>query len=142
MESQENSVKFIRLSSGEDLISQVTEIREENSLSFILHNPMKVNYYTSKQGASLSVSLMQWVFHRICEEQNFMVYATDVLTMGTPSDSMESYYWDTVDHFETYKTKVEKEPIYENDDNLEKEAAEFIEELRALADPNKKRILH
>ena len=144
MQPLENSVRFIRLSTGEDLISETTEVKENDSvIYYILHNPMKVAYYTGRQGTSLSISLLQWVFHRICEDQNFVLYSNDVVTMGNPSESMESYYWDTVEHFSRYKSKEEKEPIEEPiTEDAEKEAAEFLEELKDMIDMNKKRILH
>ena len=141
---EENSVKFIRLSTGEDLISETTEVKENDSVMYyILHNPLKVVYYTGKQGTSLSISLIQWVFHRICENQNFVLYTNDIVTLGNPSESMENYYWDTVDHFSKFQSKIEKEPIEDHiSEDAEKEAAEFLEELKDMIDMNKKRILH
>lgn len=95
----EESVKFVRLCTGEDLIAVVMEVDNGADQYYVLSNPMKLLYTTSTNPGYLSVSLMQWVFQRVCEEQNFTIYSQDVLTIATPTDKMISYYWDCVEHF-------------------------------------------
>lgn len=95
----EESVKFIRLCTGEDLIAVVMDVDNGEEQYYVISNPMKLLYTTSTNPGYLAVSLMQWVFHRVCEEQNFTIYSQDVLTIGTPTDKMTSYYWDCVEHF-------------------------------------------
>lgn len=102
-------IRFVRLSSGEDLISEVVEMKKDDDIYYVLRNPLKILYLSSaKTASSLSISLMQWVFHRICEDQDFMIYPTDVVTMGNPTSSMLEYYLNSVEHFESIKEEHKK----------------------------------
>jgi hypothetical protein len=107
VEFTKNEIKFIRLNTGEDLISEVIEVKEEDDTYYILRNPLKVLYVTSKT-SSLAISLMQWVFHRICEDQDFKMYPNDIIIMGKPTGNMLEYYLNSVDHFETVKEEQKR----------------------------------
>lgn len=110
----DDSVKFIRITTGEDLVSQITEISEGERQYYVLINPLKVLYVNDKSGY-MTVSLMQWVFHRICENQEFTIYPEDVVTMGTPTEKMVEYYWSSVDHY--------NEVLHERKEAAKKEAS-------------------
>jgi hypothetical protein len=58
---------------------------------------------------------MQWVFFRICENQDFILYPNDLVTMNKTADEMEDYYWQSVEHFQGSKDKIEKNTHYEED---------------------------
>jgi len=105
--SSNTDIKFIRLNTGEDIISEITEINYGEKSSFILKNPLKVLYVTSKT-SSLAISLMQWVFHRICEDQEFRMNSNDIIIMGNPTSSMLEYYLNSVEHFETVREEHKK----------------------------------
>jgi hypothetical protein len=110
----ENSLKFVRLVTGEDVISEVTEIEEsDGDRYYILNNPMKVLYMSSETG-TMSVSLMQWVFWRISSDQNFNIQTNNVLLMSDISESMEEYYWSSLDHYESMKEKLDKKSFTED----------------------------
>ena len=125
----ENSVQFVRLNTGEDLVSEVSEIENDDNRYYILHNPMKIIYQMNVKGGGLTISLMQWVFARICEDQDFIVYSNDVVTMNKTTDSMESYYWETVEHFDGIKDSLAKKTSF---DNNVKDESEFMSELNEL----------
>jgi DsbC/DsbD-like thiol-disulfide interchange protein len=125
----ESSVKFVRLNTGEDLISDVSEIENDDNRYYVFHNPMKVVYQMNMKNGGLTVSLMQWVFLRICDEQNFVVYSSDVVTMNKPTDDMEDYYWQTVEHFKDMKDTLSKKTSFDND---VKDESEYINELEDL----------
>jgi hypothetical protein len=55
MISEENSVQFLRLNTGEDLISEVTEIKNDETTYYILHNPMKLVYQVNGTKGSMSI---------------------------------------------------------------------------------------
>lgn len=99
MEELEPEVKFLRLSNGEDIISEIIEIEEDETQYITLVNPMKVIYLPGTNPGSLTVSMMQWVFPRICTVQNFNINYDDILTIGIPSNAMIAYYYGTVEHF-------------------------------------------
>lgn len=98
--SDDQSVKFIRLNSGDDIVSQVVEVGDETQIDYILINPLKIVYIPSEKGSAyLQVAFMPWVFTRICSEQEFLIHAEDVITMGNVSNYMADYYWRNMDHF-------------------------------------------
>jgi hypothetical protein len=125
----ENSVKFVRLNTGEDLVSEVSEVENDDNRYYVLHNPMKIIYQMNMKGGGLTISLMQWVFARICDDQDFIVYCNDVVTMNKPTDSLENYYWETVEHFDTVKESLSKKTSFDND---VKDESEFISELQDM----------
>ena len=153
-----SAVMFVRLVTGEDLVSEVTEVRDSsgNEHYYILNNPMKILYLSGGKAGYMSVSLMQWVFHRICEDQTFNVFPNDVLTIGFPTDKMVDYYWNCVDESYArrdenakktnygYKEEEQTEEVPEEeqieDDN---EALEMLRELMENLNPKTgKRTIH
>jgi hypothetical protein len=114
------NVMFIRLVTGEDLISEVSEYEEvssskdstDNQQYYILHNPMKVLYLQGVKSGFVSISLMQWVFGRVCQDQTFDISVSDILTTGYPSEKMHNYYWNAV------ALSVEKDDAYTNANNI------------------------
>lgn len=125
----ENSVQFVRLNTGEDLVSEVSEIENDDNRYYIFHNPMKIIYQMNVKGGGLTISLMQWVFARICDNQDFIIYSNDVVTMNKTTDSMESYYWETVGHFDGMKENLDKKTSFDND---VKDESEYLSELQDI----------
>lgn len=91
----EPEVQFLRLKSGEDLITEV----EETETTLLLINPCKILYLKGNKSGFLSISLMQWVFSRITSEQIFEIDKREVLFKTLPDDSMVIHYWNSVEHF-------------------------------------------
>jgi hypothetical protein len=140
----ENSVKFVRLVTGEDIIAEVTHVESDTEAYYVLSNPLKVVYMSGSKAGILSVSLMQWVFWRICEEQQFTIYPEDVLTVAKPTDHMEEYYWSSVDHFSESKEKLNKQTQFEDAelDDEPGESSEFLESIMELLKNSDKGKLH
>jgi hypothetical protein len=88
--------KFIRLQNGDDIVSEVVEMEDENGIVYMLMNPLKVVYMQSPQNGYLSVSFIPWVFTKICEHQEFIIHADDVLLISNVSVKMNEYYWNNV----------------------------------------------
>lgn len=132
-------VKFIRLMTGDDVISEVVEVGDENQIDYMLICPLKVVYIPSTRGVSyLQVAFMPWVFSRICDTQEFLIHAEDVLTMADVSQQIEEYYWKNLDMF---VQNGEKENQVVGEELEENEHLEELEEiLEALKDS--KRTLH
>lgn len=91
----DTEVEFIRLITGEDIVSEC-EIHED---FYRLHNPCKVVYLSSQKQGYLSISLMQWVFSKISDEQIFDLPKNQILIKSKPSDSMIEHYFSSVEHF-------------------------------------------
>lgn len=91
----DTEVEFIRLVTGEDIVSEC-EIHED---FYRLYNPCKVVYLSSQKQGYLSISLMQWVFSKISDEQIFDLPKNQILIKSKPSDSMIEHYFSSVEHF-------------------------------------------
>jgi dihydroorotase-like cyclic amidohydrolase len=142
---EDSAVKFVRLTTGEDIISEVMFYEDDKESYYILNNPLKVVYMTGNKPGVLSVSLMQWVFWRIANTQSFTIYPNDVLTVANTTESMEEYYWSSVDHFSEYKEKLSKQTEFD-DASFEAEAEDTADALQNILDSIKnldpKRKLH
>jgi hypothetical protein len=133
----EQSVKFVRINTGEDLITQITEVRSDDEAQnyYILTNPMRLMYVTGtpSRPGMFSINLMQWVFHRICKDQDFTIYPDNIVTIGEPTEDMVSYYWDCVDNFYHNQEDNRKNTEYQKhgDDTFE-DVNDDAESLRML----------
>ena len=135
MVKEETEVQFIRLVTGEDIIADVTHVQSDDNNYYILNNPLKVVYLTGSKSGILSISLMQWVFWRICDAQEFTIYPEDVLTLAKPSDSMQGYYWKSIEHFtemkETLNQRTEFDMSNEEDDTDNDTVKSIMEMLKS-----------
>jgi hypothetical protein len=129
----ENTVKFVRLSTGEDIIAEVMYFEDDKEKFYVLNNPLKVVYMTGNKPGILSISLMQWVFWRITDTQSFNVYPNDVITVANTTDSMEEYYWSSVEHFNEYKEKLSKQTQFD-DSSFELETEDTVDVVQTILD--------
>lgn len=150
---EQEDVKFFRLVTGEDIISEVVEMSIDDKTIYTLLNPMKIVYMMGKPGF-LSISMMEWIFSRICDVQEFNLKPNDILTVGQPSENLITYYHECVDNFEAKRQilnkKVEFGAPTENHEDIPSEytdeddtsAMEELQEIIKNTLDNKKRILH
>jgi hypothetical protein len=129
----ENTVKFVRLSTGEDIIAEVMYFEDDKEKFYVLNNPLKIVYMTGNKPGILSISLMQWVFWRITDTQSFNVYPNDVITVANTTDSMEEYYWSSVEHFSEYKEKLSKQTQFD-DSSFELENEDTVDVVQTILD--------
>lgn len=131
--------KFVRLQNGDDLIAEVIEIEDENGVAYGLFNPLKVVYMPSETTGYLSVAFTPWVFPRICEQQEFVIHAEDVMLVVDVSPSMNDYYWNNLEH---YTKKVLKEEENLNQQYEEEELHERLKESLEQAVLDSKKVYH
>lgn len=98
---EENStsfpVKFIRLTTGEDLVAEVTSYEDKHgNLEYRLNAPLKVLYTQGRVEGTISVVFIQWVFSNLCKSQDFVLKDKDILTLAEPNISMIDYYYESV----------------------------------------------
>lgn len=155
-QSEENNVFFIRLVTGEDIISEIIETEIDNKKNYTLFNPMKVVYMMDQKPGMLSISLMKWVFSKICDDQEFDLSPHNILLMKQPSQGLIKHYNESVEHFLERESVIESNTKYdapiEQQDHMEmfqnqEEDDENIsmEELRELIKEqfgSKKRTIH
>lgn len=83
-------VKFIRLITGEDIITGVKAVDEDNKYTLV--NPLKIVYVIGDRSGVISIGLVQWVFPDVVATQELPLRQTDILTMADPSpDMLKSY---------------------------------------------------
>ena len=111
MEKDNLIVKFLRLKTGEDVVSELVEIGENDKTYYQLINPVKVVYMPTERPGYVQVAIMPWVFSRVCDIQEFTISADDVLMVSDVSQFMHEYYWNTMEG----EDKEESEP--EPEDN-------------------------
>jgi len=142
MDVTEPEVMFFRLITGEDIISLSQEIprSDEGDSHFLMKNPMKIIYMQNPLIPSkMAISLMQWVFGRICETQQFKVYENDILTISQPSKSLMEYYHEAVTAMETKPMLDLEESDTMDEDDLEDDS-EMIKSILEHIEPSKKTI--
>lgn len=142
MEISEPEIMFFRLVTGEDIISLSQEIPKDDlsDSHFLMKNPMKIIYMQNPLIPSkMAISLMQWVFGRICEIQEFKVYENDILTISYPSESLMQYYNEAVTAMEAKPMMDLEEPDILDEDDMEDDS-EMIKSILEHIEPTKKTI--
>lgn len=137
----ENDIYHVRLNTGEDLISEVFFPESNNDPYMMLVNPMKIICLPSKKQGFVTLSLMQWIFTKITEEQEFPIHNKDILTMSRPNPNLKEYYTETVDFFNKktedsmldYLEELEKEiEAVETSDKIVDEGGDISPELEKI----------
>jgi len=113
------SIKFIRLTNGEDLIASVTDSGMNH---MTIETPMKVIYTLTEQG-NMAISLTQWVYTRLTESTFFPLSGKDVLSIADASASIIMYYRKTIEFYEEMNRKTQ-----EFIESLEEDVNEIQEE--------------
>lgn len=140
----EQNVDFFRLVTGEDIVSEY----EEADGIYILINPCKVVYLTSEKPGYLSISLMQWVFAKLCGEQVFDLPKAQVLLKSTVNETMVDHYYRSVEYFNSkdLSSRIEFDnPIAEeqsDEEIISDESMNLLEEIMKKIQNGKKGTLH
>lgn len=106
-ENLSSNVKFIRMNTGEDLLAEV--FPDDKDEKYTIINPLKLVYLIGERPGSMMLSLIEWIFPRICDKQEFEVFTSDVLTIGIPTDDMIKYYFDSLSKMEDVNFKFDKD---------------------------------
>lgn len=135
--SNEN-ILFIRMVTGEDLIADI--VWNDDSVSFV--NPMKIVYLVGDSTNSIKLSLVQWVFPRICQDQEFVINSDDILTMAPLTEELLEYYLDTIEQTSKFENIIVES--YKNESNDQEEEINSDDDLIDLIEKysSKKKILH
>lgn len=89
--------KLVRLQNGEDIVADVIEMEDEKGVLYTLFHPLKVLYTTSVTEGYTAISFTPWVFESICDQQEFIIHAEDVMFMADVTEKVNTYYWENVD---------------------------------------------
>lgn len=111
---EESPLRFIRLSTGEDVLSEILLVEENSKEHYVLINPLKVVYMVGERPGSLMLSLIEWVFPKICSTQEFIVKPKDVITSCIPSTQMADYYYEALYRLDKTKDVVKLDEEHSN----------------------------
>ena len=103
------TVKIIRLQSGEDIIAGYIEDEE----TALLYNPLHMIVKRTTQG---SVMLMlPWLPVEMIKENVSSIYLTDILTIVDPKDSAVEYYQNALQKLQLQQDLEKEISDYENE---------------------------
>jgi hypothetical protein len=155
-QEEQFSIKFMRMNTGEDIISEVSVTSDTGGETMMqFRNPLKISYGISQTTGNIVITLMYWIYPKLCNNQIFPIYANDVITIGDPSDNMIQYYINTINKLESMysssdntsstDTDYDKYSFMEDDDELDDDCTE--EDLNKIKNSiddviKKKRKLH
>jgi len=88
-----NNIKIVRLQSGEDIMADV--IQHEENDTILLENPMHIIFKRIPTGQTVMM-MMPWLPIEIIKENNAIIYGTDILTIIEPKDDLVEYYGNVV----------------------------------------------
>lgn len=111
-----STVKFMRLTTGEDIVAEVTEVANGK---VVLSYPLKIIYTPSLNTGYLSISLMQWVFTKISINQTFDIGLENVLLMTDAEKTLVEHYEDSIFNFFLKSEQQEEDEEPEMDEGLE-----------------------
>lgn len=129
------SVRFIRLNTGEDLVSEIEYKKTETSSYYLLTNPMKIVYMVGDNPNLVGVSMAEWVFPKICSDQEFVIFASDILTFGRPNANIIELY----EKIKRYEKENNESEIGED---VSDEEVETVRDLMREHQAAKKKLLH
>jgi len=133
-----NNIKIVRLQSGEDIMADIIE-DEENDTIF-LDNPMHIIFKRIPTGQTVMM-MMPWLPIEIIKENSAIVYSSDILTIIEPKEDLVDYYGTVV--IEAQQRMEEKRDFSneEEDDEYDEEEIDE-EELFEILNEKKKHNIH
>jgi hypothetical protein len=100
------SVKIVRLQSGEDIIANYIE-NEENEM-VQLDNPMHLIFKRTTKGTVMM--LLPWLPIELIKDNTATIYTSDILTVYEPKDDLIQYY-DNIVNDSQIKELMEEEGL-------------------------------
>ena len=139
--NNELTIKIIRMQTGEDIISSIYEDMENDTV--MLNNPMKVILRRMPTGQTIFM-MLPWLPIEILKEDSAIIYASDIITMVEPRDSLIEYYYNAINENILTMMKSEEQLLQQLDDGDE-EGEEYEiseEELQEIEEYKKGKLLH
>lgn len=116
---------ILRLVTGEDIIADTVHYTDAGNARYTVSDPLKIVYLPMKEGSHLSISLMQWIFTRVSDNQTFDIKENNVIFTTEPSSSLLEYYYKTVEYFYDVR-ESQKEALQMGTERLKNELYEDI----------------
>jgi hypothetical protein len=129
------------MQTGEDIISSIYEDMENDTV--MLNNPMKVILRRMPTGQTIFM-MLPWLPIEILKEDSAIIYASDIITMVEPRDSLIEYYYNAINENILTMMKSEEQLLQQLDD-VDEEGEEYEiseEELQEIEEYKKGKLLH
>jgi hypothetical protein len=139
--NNELTIKIIRMQTGEDIISSIYEDMENDTV--MLNNPMKVVIRRMPTGQTIFM-MIPWLPIEIVKEDTAIIYASDIITMVEPKDSLIEYYYNAINQNILTMLKSEEQLLQQLDD-VDEDGEEYEiseEELQEIEEYKKGKLLH
>lgn len=137
--SSDSAVRFVRLKTGDDLISEVVEFENElRQKTYQLINPLKIVYIAGSGQSYMSVAFTPWVIRRMCDKQSFDINSNDILVISEVTEGMDEYYYSTQESFNSinneqtediYYDEVEEDSVSEQEDDESQRVVDLLSSL-------------
>jgi len=95
------------------LIADVVETEDEDGILYTIFNPLRVVYIDSEREGYTAIAFSHWVFSGLCEQQEFVIHAEDVMLIADLSEKMNKHYWDYLERDNDNKEKSRMDKIKE-----------------------------
>jgi hypothetical protein len=99
-----SNVKIVRLQNGEDIISNVEELRKDE---YLLSDPMY--FEVSPHGETSHIMLGFFLPVQLVQHNEVVLHQKDILFFLTPSGEFAEYYENSVDKLKRLETESELE---------------------------------
>ena len=128
----EQNIKIMRLSSGEEIVSKITE--QEHVRSVSVENPLKIITYPhrTQRGVEENLSLQRWI--HFTDSNTFDIPKSQILAIGTASIGLSKFYNYCVEKIHA-EPDLGKEPTDMDLQRIEEE--EYEEEFDSYDIPSK-----
>ena len=135
--NNQTTIKIVRLQTGEDIISSITEDVETDMV--LLNNPMRMIIKRVQTGQTVFM-MMPWLPIEVIKEDCAIIYNSDIITMVEPKDSLVEYYQNMVTESIHTMLNSDNEEMMFDEDEEEYEMTE--EDIYEVEEYRKTKLLH
>jgi hypothetical protein len=121
----EIELKFLRLNSGEDIVTELQMIDEK---TYRIINPLKIMYYYNENVGVMSMSLVPWIFNRITAGEHFDMEKHNVVVSSNLSMTMTKSYYGILNKIKN-NMYVQETDDEEEDEDYDEETIEETKEM-------------
>ena len=121
----ELQVKFLRLNTGEDII---TEMYKQDTGGYKVINPLKILYTMNEKTGMLAISLMHWIFPRISEKVEYDLKEESIVISSNASMQMTEYYYSMLSKSKLKELYDDTVDDFEDDEDISDEDLEYVKD--------------
>ena len=141
--NNQTTIKIVRLQTGEDIISSMTEDISTNMV--LLNNPMRMIVKRISTGQTVFM-MMPWLPIEVIKEDSAIIYNSDIVTTVEPRDSIIEYYQNMVNESIHAMLNSESEEMsFEEDDygdEYEEDYELTEEDIKEVEEYKRTKLLH